>query len=627
MSLSRCFTPTIACLLAFATLAPLGEANAQDAEPDSAAKVVAVRGTVILRHADGTDEQLRIKSKINVGDIVETGDRGRVQICFEDGSIVSLGKNTTIEITAFKFQSDESEGRLETTVRRGLFRVMGGAITDFAPGNFKTHTPTASIGVRGCYYLGRATPNSTRVALLGSGNIYMENPFGNVDLDSPGETAQADEGTAPRLIDDPDFIRAILGETGVGGEDEDPGDGQDDQPQFEDDAGDGWQQPDEPDGEGGAPDDQEEPEQESEQEQTPQDEAAPRADDIRNEEQQRDQQLQEATQSPPELWNGLAAARDSRGNWFETQSLNDFQVLFETAADAPSGEGALTVVSKQYVPEPPVKPSEVRSDDFTRASEPSVLNLDFRVWGTTPGDIMHLQTNATATDSGTDPAEVAQPSLDTQNGVESATASFAGGTGTAIPFTDGVGADADIPEYMSWGEWNADLHSLNDPSDMREDALKGFWVLGRRTPAKTVEALITSPRNVVGVYRGPAVADRIHAGNTTRYQGSTDLTVEFAQERFWGGFTFPGNGTELQIDVKGTIDIREGISGQARTQWLRGSVTNIVDNQTATGRTVPGNSVVNGAFFGTDHPDAMGGTFRTENGDVRYIGNFIGKKE
>ncbi len=623
MSLSRCFTPTIACLLAFATLAPLGRANAQDGQPDSAAKVVAVRGAVILQHADGTDEQLRIKSKINVGDIVETGDRGRVQICFADGSIVSLGKNTTIEITAFKFQPDESEGRLETTVRRGLFRVMGGAITDFAPGNFKTHTPTASIGVRGCYYLGRATPNSTRVALLGSGNIYLENPFGSADLDNPGETAQADEGTAPRLIDDPDFIRAILGETGVGGEDEDPDDGQDEQPQPEDE----WRPPASPEGEGGPPDDQEEPEQESEQEQTPQDEAAPRADDIRNEEQQRDQQLQKSAQSSPELWNGLAAARDSRENWFETRNLNDFQVLFETDADAPSGEGGMTVVSKQYVPGHPATPSDERAGDSTRAPDPSVCRLDFRVWGTTPGDIMHLQTNATATDSGTDPADVVQPSLDTQNGVESATASFAGGTGTAVPFTDGVGADADIPEYMSWGEWNADLHSLNDPGDMREDALKGFWVLGRRTPAETVEALITSPRNVVGVYRGPAVADRIQAGNTTRYLGSTDLTVEFAQERFWGGFTFPGIGTELQIDVEGTIEILGESRGQASSQWLRGSVTNIVDNQTGPGRTVPGNSVVNGAFFGTDHPDAMGGTFRSENGDVRYIGNFIGKKE
>lgn len=635
MNVSRCFISAIACLLAVATLAPVGETNAQEAEDGRAAKVVAVRGIVTLRHADGTEERLRMSSTISAGDIVETSDRGRIQICFEDGSIVSLGKNTTIEINAFKYQPDQSEGHLETTIRRGLFRVMGGAITDFAPGNFKTHTPTASIGVRGCYYLGRVTANSTRVALLGSGNIYLENPFGSVDLDSPGETAQADKGASPRLVDDPDFIPAILGATGVGGEDEDPNDEQDDQPQPEDDLDDGWQTPGESEDEEGDPGDQQDPNQEQEQEQTPQDDDAPpstdpelgpRADDIRNEEQQRDQQLQESTPSP-ELWNGLATARDLRGNWFDTQSLNDFHVLFDAGADAPTGEGNLVAISKQYVPATPVTPSGNRAADSIDTPDASVFRLDFRVWGTTPNNTMHLQTQASATETGTDPAEFAQSSRDAPNRVDPDTASFAGGVGAAVPFSEGPAATADIPEYMSWGEWNVDLHPLNDPSDVREDALQGFWVLGRRTPDEVIEALINSPRNVVGIYRGPAVADRIHAGNTTRLHGSSDLTVEFAQRRFHGGFTFPADGTELQLDVEGAIGLLKGSRGQAGAQWLRGTVTNITDTQIGRGRSSPENSVVNAAFFGTNHPDAMGGTFRTESENVKYIGNFIGKKE
>ena len=171
-----------ATLLAIAAPASL---QAQD-DPATIATVVAVRGDVVARDATGHARKLGVKSTLNREDTVVSGNDGKVQLLFRDNTIISLGRQTEMQIAEYEWKADEKQGAMKTKVTEGTFRVMGGAITQFTPKNFTTETPTATIGIRGSMYAGTVTADSLSVVFQGGKGIDITNPAGTVVLDRPG---------------------------------------------------------------------------------------------------------------------------------------------------------------------------------------------------------------------------------------------------------------------------------------------------------------------------------------------------------------------------------------------------------------------------------------------------------
>lgn len=156
------------------------------AETNPVANVVAVRGDVTAVDAAENLRTLSIKSAVFQDDTIRTGKSGKVQLLFTDNSIISLGRNSEMQIADYDWQPEKQSGSMKTVVKEGTFRVMGGAITKVAPQNFTTETPAATIGIRGSMYGGRVSGQSLAVVFLGGKGIDVMNATGSVPILKPG---------------------------------------------------------------------------------------------------------------------------------------------------------------------------------------------------------------------------------------------------------------------------------------------------------------------------------------------------------------------------------------------------------------------------------------------------------
>lgn len=174
--------PTIVLLILLCLAAPLSAY----AEIQGVATVVAIRGTVAAQNKSGASRNLSLKSQIFQEDVLKTDKNGQLQIMFTDNSIISLGRNSEMKIAEYRWQPGQKDGALKTQVKEGSFRVMGGALAKEAPQNFKTETPTATIGIRGSMYTFRSTRDSLTVVFQGGKGIEVYNDLGKVTISVPG---------------------------------------------------------------------------------------------------------------------------------------------------------------------------------------------------------------------------------------------------------------------------------------------------------------------------------------------------------------------------------------------------------------------------------------------------------
>jgi hypothetical protein len=160
--------------------------------------VVALRGKVVAVSATDGQRGLAIQSDIYLEDTIKTGGRGRVQMMFDDHTLVSLGPNSDMQISNYQWDPEKKTGEMKTQVNEGVFRIMGGAITQSSPDNFKTETPAGTIGIRGSMYAGKVDGSSLHLLFLGGKGVYLSNDAGTVDIDRPGfGTFAAGPGIAP----------------------------------------------------------------------------------------------------------------------------------------------------------------------------------------------------------------------------------------------------------------------------------------------------------------------------------------------------------------------------------------------------------------------------------------------
>ena len=174
---STLFLGILALILAWS---PAYAANKQ------VATVVAARGEVQAVDAKGKSRPLPVQAPILEEDTIKTGEHSRVQIMFADNTLINLGNVTTMKIAEYRWQPEKNDGALKTQVKEGTFRVMGGALTKTAPQNFKTETPSATIGIRGSMYAGVVTPDFLSVVFQGGKGIDVTNAFGTVEISKPG---------------------------------------------------------------------------------------------------------------------------------------------------------------------------------------------------------------------------------------------------------------------------------------------------------------------------------------------------------------------------------------------------------------------------------------------------------
>lgn len=148
-------------------------------------QVVAMRGPV---NADlqGETRALAIKSPVFQDDVIKTETRSRIQIRFKDNTIITLGVASTLHLKEYRWNEETKKGAFTHEVKEGVFRVLGGAITNASPETFKTETPVATIGIRGSLYRGKFRNGTLKVMLQGGKGINIINDTGLVPITTPG---------------------------------------------------------------------------------------------------------------------------------------------------------------------------------------------------------------------------------------------------------------------------------------------------------------------------------------------------------------------------------------------------------------------------------------------------------
>jgi hypothetical protein len=171
---------------------------AYGAQKSSAGYVSALQGEAYAVNGDGVTRLLKVKDHVAIEDFIVTEEKGRVQIVFQDNTVVSLGEKSRLKLTDYSWSQERKKGKFNVTVTEGLFRIIGGKITKSNPEAFVTKTPAASIGIRGSGYAGKITGRKLEVFLLNGKGIDVSNAKGSVALLVPGMgTTVTDSMSAP----------------------------------------------------------------------------------------------------------------------------------------------------------------------------------------------------------------------------------------------------------------------------------------------------------------------------------------------------------------------------------------------------------------------------------------------
>jgi len=132
-------------------------------------KALALRGgnTVLLQKGSTLEEK----------DVIKTMPNTRLQIVFNDHTVISLGQKTTFRVDKYAFNRQNKEARF--SVSRGIFKSITGKIGHLNHSKYTLKTNNATIGVRGTIYVGRVERNRESIACT-SGEIVVHTRRGNV---------------------------------------------------------------------------------------------------------------------------------------------------------------------------------------------------------------------------------------------------------------------------------------------------------------------------------------------------------------------------------------------------------------------------------------------------------------
>jgi FecR protein len=146
-----------------------------------AGNVLFVNGEVKQLSSAGKTHLIKKGEAINEGDTLTSAPAASAQIKMEDGGLIALRSDTQIKFDQFNFngQQDGTEKSFLSLVKGG-FRAVTGLIGKVNKNNYRIHTPSAVIGIRG-------TDHETFVVVPGSA-LATKSPVGTYNKVNSGET-------------------------------------------------------------------------------------------------------------------------------------------------------------------------------------------------------------------------------------------------------------------------------------------------------------------------------------------------------------------------------------------------------------------------------------------------------
>lgn len=146
----RIYTVFLSCWLLCA-IALAAEPVRQEPAHASIGQIVSLQGRATAADASQKTRTLDLKSPVFLNDKIATYEGSKLQILFDDNSIVSQGEKSELTIDEYVYTPKDTEkAKCSLGMAKGMFRVITGEITALNPKRFKAQTRMATIGVRGC---------------------------------------------------------------------------------------------------------------------------------------------------------------------------------------------------------------------------------------------------------------------------------------------------------------------------------------------------------------------------------------------------------------------------------------------------------------------------------------------
>lgn len=110
------------------------------------------KGSVVIERAE---QKLDAKQgiRILVSDRVVTGENSSIGITLHDGTLLSAGSNSTLNINKFVFDTTTNAGELDASIKRGILAVVSGKLSKTSPNAVTYRTPTLILGARGTEFV------------------------------------------------------------------------------------------------------------------------------------------------------------------------------------------------------------------------------------------------------------------------------------------------------------------------------------------------------------------------------------------------------------------------------------------------------------------------------------------
>ena len=116
--------------------------------PAPAGRVKLVSGQAVVVH-EGQRIPVTVGTPVFEQDSLATGADGRVGLTLRDDTRLSIGPQTTIEISRFVYAQSDSQFSFVLKVVRGVVAYVSGRIAKLSPDAVRLETPAAIVGVRG----------------------------------------------------------------------------------------------------------------------------------------------------------------------------------------------------------------------------------------------------------------------------------------------------------------------------------------------------------------------------------------------------------------------------------------------------------------------------------------------
>lgn len=137
--------------------------------------------------------------EVGEGYRVTTGSNARLVLRMNEGSVITLGADTTLELSGWRYQEGGQNNAGRLTLVEGVFRFVTGLITRQPDPQLSVATPSGTIGIRGTdFWGGYLDAGQLDVILLdGEHRLEISNAYGTVWIETPGLGVSVKAGQKP----------------------------------------------------------------------------------------------------------------------------------------------------------------------------------------------------------------------------------------------------------------------------------------------------------------------------------------------------------------------------------------------------------------------------------------------